>query len=82
MSGVHEFFANGLLVHNCADAGLYAYRAAWHFLHIDVKPKPDKGSAAYYDELESVILQKLESPNERPWWEPDDDTIDSFNSFD
>lgn len=30
--GTPEYFANGILVHNCSDAALYAFRYARNFL--------------------------------------------------
>lgn len=58
---------------HCCDAGLYGYRAAWHYLHAAEKPKPVKGSQDYYAEKEAELVQRLEQPSEREWWEPDPD---------
>lgn len=32
VEGVPEFFANGICVHNCSDAGLYSHRHLNHYM--------------------------------------------------
>ena len=44
---VPEFFANGILVHNC-DAARYSYADLHHFLAKERVPPPPPGSAAAY----------------------------------
>lgn len=46
------------------DAGLYAYRAAWHYLHEDVKPANLRGSEAWIEEM----MDKKRKPQVE-WWE-------------
>ncbi len=53
---------------HCSDAGLYAYRAAWHYLHQDEKVKPKRGTKAWLDEQE----RELEDDNQtsaKAWWD-------------
>ena len=66
---------------HCCDAGLYGYRAAWHYLHTAEKPKPVKGSQDYYAEKEAEIVQRLEQPSEKAWWEPDGGGYDESSDF-
>ncbi len=55
---------------HCCDAGLYAYRAAWHYLHTTERTRPVEGTADYYQDLEARFERQLEQPSERDWWEP------------
>jgi hypothetical protein len=66
---------------HCADASLYSFRAAWHYLYKEDKTKPVKGTSDYYQELEAAIERKLEEPEVRAWWEPDDATIEQLSDF-
>ncbi len=54
---------------HCSDAGLYAYRAAYHFLHTEERQKPPRGSAeailAEQKALEDEDLQE----KQHPWWD-------------
>lgn len=61
--------------HAC-DAGLYSYRAAMHFLHVEDRPLPPQGSpehiAAVEKQFETQIEERMIKP-ETPWWEPRDE---------
>ncbi len=54
---------------HCSDAGLYAYRASWHYLHVDEKPKAKVGSAAWKDELAEEMEVDDRHIAARPWWD-------------
>ena len=55
-NGPHEYFANGILVHNC-DSTLYAWRYCKHYIKNVAKPRiPDPNS----DEYMEYRLEKLE----------------------
>jgi hypothetical protein len=45
VADAHEYFANGILVHNC-DAGLYAFRHLTHYTNRPERDKPPVGSRA------------------------------------
>lgn len=76
VAGVPEYFANGVLVHNC-DAAIYARRKALHRWARDPDPeKPRKGSAAALDlqanEDEERIARRR-TPEEEWFSEGDED---------
>ncbi len=52
---------------HCCDAGLYAYRAAWHFLHAEEVRKPPRGSAAYLQAEEDAM--ENEPKDLKEWWD-------------
>ncbi len=57
---------------HCCDAGLYAYRAAWHFLHTEEKVKPKQGTEAWVLAEEKKLQEQAEEDANRPvdeWWE-------------
>lgn len=59
--------------HNC-DAGLYAWRAAYHFLHTlpDVQPIP--GTPEHEKKLEDQFVDQINrniNDRDREWWESD-----------
>lgn len=62
---VPEFFANGILVHNCSDAGLYAYRHLTHYLHRAATPKPEPGSREAHEATAEREERRLEQREER-----------------
>lgn len=64
----HPGFAN-----HCADAGLYAWRRAYHYLHEPEASKPTPGTPAHYKAQEEEMLRRLEEEHEAresaEWWE-------------
>lgn len=60
IEGVHEFFANGIVVANCADAGLYGHRHSYQFRWRPADVPPPKGSVERLQreakELEDELL--------------------------
>ncbi len=52
---------------HCCDAGLYAYRAAWHYLHTEDEVKPKRGSAAFLKAEEE--LMESGPPTSKEWWD-------------
>lgn len=67
----HEFFANGVLVSNC-DAGLYSYRAAYHYVPREEKPR--KLTREDGDEYEEMLVRKHLAEKQSNWYDeaPDD----------
>lgn len=59
------------------DAGLYAYRAAWHYLHTDVKPAPKRYSEEWVEEK----LAKRSKPDTE-WWEQPEFSEDNDDFLD
>ncbi len=57
---------------HCSDAGLYAYRASWHFLHTAEVAKPVRGSAAWV-KAEEDQLEAETMPPEKEWWDVTED---------
>lgn len=58
---VPEYFANGILVHNC-DSVLYAWRECRHYFPKTIKvPKPSAHSQAYMDALEEREAEAFEN---------------------
>lgn len=68
---------------HCCDAGLYAYRGAWHYLHRDEPAKPTRGSNEYFraetKRMEEHVLEKARKKSDwiygdevdAEWWEID-----------
>ncbi len=53
--------------HNC-DAGLYAYRAAYHYLHTPELAKPVRGSAAWA-KVEEELMENEPLEETKEWWD-------------
>ncbi len=53
---------------HCSDAGLYSYRAAYHFLHTEEIEKPKRGSAAWLKKEEDQ-LEEASLPSAKEWWD-------------
>jgi len=51
VADIPEYFANGILVHNCSDAALYAWRYAWNHLSKPEELAPQPGT-----EAEALVL--------------------------
>lgn len=63
---------------HCCDAGLYAFRAAWHYVKDEVKPqKPDKHSREYVEKYLEAELSR----RKRDWLEQLEDTQDEHDFF-
>lgn len=69
-------YEDARFANHCCDAGLYAYRAAYHFLHTEKQQKPPVGTADYYAQLEARWEAELANQPKRDWWEPDDENRD------
>jgi hypothetical protein len=57
---------------DCCDGHLVAYRHAYHYLHEEEEPKPDRGTPEWYREEERRIeeeLEELEGQEERAWYD-------------
>lgn len=67
-----EYFANGILVHNCADAGLYAWRKATNYA---AGPEPGRKKRVETDEEANAEEEREVAEADRegkvPWWERD-----------
>jgi hypothetical protein len=63
---------------HCCDAGLYAFRAAWHYVKDEYKaPKLDKRSSEYVEKhLEAEISRR-----KRDWLEQLEDEQDDYDSL-
>jgi hypothetical protein len=74
VEGVHEYFANGILVANCSDSSLYAWRHMSNWLaRPDVGPQTaDEALAAesrkHVDQLEDLAKQRAAEMA----WNPDE----------
>ena len=59
---------------HCCDAGLYSWRAAYHFLYTPTE-KVEPGSKRYYENLEQVMTEQVITRSakngQRQWWEPE-----------
>ena len=69
---------------HCADAGLYAWRRAYHYLYTDPVHRAEFGGEQYFKEKEDRYVQQLiERGKPRPWWEPaptdDDGGLEEFD---
>lgn len=53
---------------HCCDAGLYAWRAGMHFLHRDVKPPAEKGSAEWFRAQEVAIINAMKPKKPEGAW--------------
>jgi hypothetical protein len=71
VDGDHEYFANDILVSNC-DATLYGFRACTAFAEDASKDRPALATKAYYDEMESNLIELAEDKYGRgdhtDWW--------------
>lgn len=59
---------------HCCDAGLYAWRRAWHFLHERPVAGPAPGSPEFYEaeaqEHERQLLERFTNPEQQEaWWD-------------
>ncbi len=54
---------------HCSDAGLYSYRAAYHFLHIEEKPKAKIGTKAWQADVEKSLEDADLQEHAKEWWD-------------
>lgn len=58
---------------HCSDAGLYAWRRAYNFLHTPQVDAPPPGSPEFYAEQERALIEQREAAQHRrkstEWWE-------------
>lgn len=55
---------------HCCDAGLYSYRAAWHYFHVEEKPKPKIGSEEWLAaEAKKLEDEDLNQSPPKDWWD-------------
>lgn len=67
---------------HCADAGLYSWRAALHYLHERPVEKPKVGSPEQIDIMEKTYVAELErrtTEEQQPWWEPNTGDRDALD---
>ena len=81
VEGCHEFFADGVLVSNC-DAGLYAWRKAFHFIQDKKAKEPAKGTPERYSADEQALIDKLAAGKQTEWWEPETEFTDDLGGLD
>lgn len=80
VDGEHEFFANGVVVSNCSDAGLYSFRHLTHYLSSGAVSRPLPGtSEAYAAEAERIErgIDELEKRREARYEQMDDSDEDA-----
>jgi hypothetical protein len=66
--------------HLC-DAGLYAWRRAWHFLYEESTTAPKPGSPEYRQQQEDAYVAQLaERSGRRAWWEPTDEGVPGLDA--
>ena len=68
---------------HCADAHLYAWRACMHYMHREVKPKPNYGSSEWNRQKEAEIVKALAKGHEaqqnvQTWLERYDQGLGDF----
>jgi hypothetical protein len=75
VDGIHEYFANGILVANCSDAGLYQWRHMTNWLaRPDVGPQsPEDRLAAEGVAAEKQLDQHYSAPKRDDGWEDVDE---------
>lgn len=54
---------------HCSDAALYSYRAAYHFLHQEEKPKAKIGTSAWQQEIEKSLEDADLQEHVKEWWD-------------
>lgn len=66
-------FEDARFPNHLCDAGLYAWRSTFHYLHEAEVPPPRPGSKEFFDASEAANIAALEKGNDREWWEPESD---------
>ena len=66
VDGEHEYFANGILVHNC-DASLYSHRASYAYRSRPEDAKPVSGTPAAFARQAAELEEDLDEEFDQPW---------------
>jgi hypothetical protein len=66
---VNEYFANGILVHNCADSALYNWREALNYTAQPEKPKPLPNSEEAIEQFWQQEQDSIASSKSKAFWE-------------
>jgi len=66
VDGEHEYFANGILVHNC-DASLYSHRASYAYRSRPEDAKPVAGTPAAFARQAAELEEDLDEEFDQPW---------------
>lgn len=69
VDSVPEYYAGGILVHNCADATLYTWRAACAYHERLPAAPPDERARARAEEAAQIASVEQSLANEHRWWE-------------
>lgn len=61
IAGAHEFVANGIVVSNCSDAALYAFRHLTHYLSSGAVSRPAPGTREAYAAEAEQLERKMDA---------------------
>jgi len=71
VEGEHEYFANGILVHNCSDSALYSWRAALNYATPAAKVAPVRDDERDVESWWDGEEKRLAKADRVPFWERD-----------